>query len=742
MATLWGWWPEGAGAGVLAAWVAAAALMALAALLVTGRIGAGAGVPDLFRDADDARLERGPGRWPLPDAVVAIWWSPAFAGQAFAVLWLGVLAVSLHPAPHTAPPWLLTLPAAALGAGLALIPRRGEVAEGDVRRRWIGWAVGVATVLGLAWVLTTWGASLQDWRLRLPGLALDLEMLRLVVLGLAVLLSVALVRSKSPLPASGIFGILITLTAAAGWAPRLDWQGAAAVGLLVAAWAAWRLGRAQEFKQTLPGLPLTEAARGGLPGSYAEPLDPNDPDLRLPPEPPLCDPVEALKAWRGGWAEGAKPKLVIFALSGGAYRASFWCGAVMDRLALESRPDGALAGLTGNVRLIAGASGGMVAGALFAARHGLPEGIADLDEGINACITFEVDDHQAACGRPLRGPRDSLTPVAAELLDDMARALVPMRCGTDRGRVLDAQWPTLARNFKAQAEAEAAGTAPALVFSPMTIESGSVMFVSNLDLGLLREHFPGEDKNRDSAELFKIWPEAQGRLTLATAVRLSASFPYVSPAVSLPTRPSRRLVDAGYYDNFGIDVATAFLNVGAVRRWVLEHCSGVAIIEMRAFPSRAEEKPAPNWLRAFWGLISPAQGLFAARGSSQTLRNREQVRLTRRLYGRALQAMGRAPDGNWVLAGRDFVKVFGFEYGGAASMSWHLNRAECEDIARAAEAAFAEAAPQAGGSGDAARAQAATDAANRETARRLRAFWAGDAAAGRDDARDAVGAGV
>lgn len=742
MATIWGWWPEDAGAGALAAWAAAAAAMALVALLVTGRIGAGAGVPDLFRDADDARLERGPGRWPLPDAVVALWWSPAFAGHAFAVLWLGVLAISLHPAPQTAAPWLPTLPAAVLGAALALAPRRCEVAPGDVGRRWIGWAAGVATVWALAWALSAWGAPLQDWRLRVAGIALDLGWMRLAVLGLAVGLSVVLVQSRSPLPASGIFGILITLTAAAGWAPRLDWRGAAVVGAILAVWAIWRLGWAQEFKQTLPGLPRTPAERGGLPGSYDEPLDPNDPDLRLPPPPPLHDPVAALEAWRRGWAPGARPKLVIFALSGGAYRASFWCGAVMDRLALESGPGGPLAGLTGAVRLIAGASGGMVAGALFAARHGLPDGIADLDAGINAGITSEVDAHQAACGRPLRGPRDSLTPVTAELLDDMARALIPLRFGTDRGRVLDAQWPGLALSFEAQAAAEAAGAAPVLVFSPMMIESGAVMFVSNLDLGQLREHFPGEDKNRDSAELFKIWPEARAGMSLATAVRLSASFPYVSPAVSLPTRPSRRLVDAGYYDNFGIDVATAFLNVGAVRRWVLAHCSGVAIVEMRAFPSRAREAVTPDWVRAFWGIISPAQGLFAARGSSQTLRNREQVRLTRRLYGRALQAEGR-DGGDWVKAGRDFVKVFGFEYGGAASMSWHLNRAECEDIARAAGAAFAETAPEAGGGDGATRAQAVTDAANWVAAQRLRAFWVEGSAADAPAAAEGVsGAGV
>ena len=39
---------------------------------------------------------------------------------------------------------------------------------------------------------------------------------------------------------------------------------------------------------------------------------------------------------------------------------------------------------------------------------------------------------------------------------------------------------------------------------------------------------------------------------------MNASFPYISPAVSLPVDPPRRVVDAAYYDNYGVNLAAAW----------------------------------------------------------------------------------------------------------------------------------------------------------------------------------------
>src|SRR5690348_15616845 len=79
-------------------------------------------------------------------------------------------------------------------------------------------------------------------------------------------------------------------------------------------------------------------------------------------------------------------------------------------------------------------------------------------------------------------------------------------------------------------------------------------------------------------EFFKLFPLATD-FQVATAVRMNATFPLVSPTVELPTRTRRRVVDAGYYDNYGIQVASAWLQMN--REWLVENTSGVLLVQIR-----------------------------------------------------------------------------------------------------------------------------------------------------------------
>ncbi len=44
-------------------------------------------------------------------------------------------------------------------------------------------------------------------------------------------------------------------------------------------------------------------------------------------------------------------------------------------------------------------------------------------------------------------------------------------------------------------------------------------------------------------------------------------------------------MDAGYYDNYGVDVAAAWILMN--REWLAEHCSGVLLVQIRDSVSRA-----------------------------------------------------------------------------------------------------------------------------------------------------------
>jgi hypothetical protein len=126
-------------------------------------------------------------------------------------------------------------------------------------------------------------------------------------------------------------------------------------------------------------------------------------------------------------------------------------------------------------------------------------------------------------------------------------------------------------------------------------------------------------------------------------VRINASFPYVSPAVNLPTDPPRRVVDAGYYDNYGIQVASAWL--GKNLPWLVRETSGVLLVQIRDAISVAArlgvaEGPTSFFgrsARAFRFFTSPLEAAGSARTASAMFRNDEDVQ---DLAGRFAAAKG------------------------------------------------------------------------------------------------------
>ena len=703
------------------------AILAAVGLGMAGAVGKGLGIANLFRD--DARLlTRRPGDSPL----AILWASPAFWTHAGLALLTGLMtAAALDGSPicgagclwpkepaGTAPAltWPILLP---VGFGLLfLAASRRELRaprvdgrrppDAEIRIEVLRCAGGL--LAGLVALAAVWAAAgrLAETVPIAPPLGVSAAFAWLSLIALAVL-AVAL-GSRKVLPCLSLIGLLAAATLVIAVFERLEGGAGALAGLGLAALVVAANGR--RFRLRIPGFPdaLYDAAGE---------TDPNAAGV-LAKHPGAIDPVAALDAWaareRAEHGSERKPKLALLATSGGAYRASFWTALLLDHL-LERGAAGPLAGLARSIRLVTGASGGMVAGAYFVAMR------ADGDDGpgVVARIEEDIEAFQrsaAAHRRRIAIPRDSLTPVAQRLVrGDLPRILLPGRPATDRGRALDAQWATLARSFAAVAPAEREGRAPSIVFSPMLVESGAPAFVTNLDLTELRRRSLGRedretDINRESVELFDAFPQVWETLTMATVVRLNATFPYVSPAVSLPTIPTRRVVDAGYYDNYGVDLATAFLMTPAIRDWVLENCSGVAVLQARAFPTGDGETPKGRVARAFQWLSSPLEGVFRARASSQMFRNNQQLRRAKALYDEA--------------KGEGFFESFAFEAAADASMSWYLP----EDELRAMRALLPESARDpapAGETVDKGREATAAKQENKLHAElaRLAAFWGG-----------------
>ncbi|MEM9046158.1 MAG: hypothetical protein AAGC81_15840 [Pseudomonadota bacterium] len=392
-------------------------------------------------------------------------------------------------------------------------------------------------------------------------------------------------------------------------------------------------------------------------------------------DPLAIDPIEALEAWKKRVApKGGKPRMLMVATSGGAYRASFWTAIVLDHLARDAK----LSGLLENVRLVTGASGGMVGGAYFTAmmNEDKEEGDGVTGEGQGSILeritqdiykvqksSSTVADNSYPYQKNYPLQRDSLSAVAQQMVQrDIPRLFMTGVQKVDRGTVLEDQWWTLNKTFHKIYDHEKAGLKPSIVFSPMLVETGQPLLIGNLDM----KAFPATDRE-ERAVFFDWFKDSRETFALKTAVRLNASFPYIAPASALPTEPYRRVVDAGYYDNYGVDLAVSYLSQPQIRNWLIENTSGVMLMQIRAFPftKPGDEQPGPVARGLQW-LTTPMEGIGAARGATMRFRNSQSLRRAESLY--------------FLQAGGGFLQSVVFEVESNTSLSWYMPKRELDDM--------------------------------------------------------------
>lgn len=441
------------------------------------------------------------------------------------------------------------------------------------------------------------------------------------------------------------------------------------------------LVNAGPFQHTFPAL-----------ASYYDkprPLVPGDPGSVTASPSGLVPPVATLDTWHDGPGADCK-HLVIIATSGGAYRAAYWTAAILDEIEKRVNEQPEFKGLNNCIRLITGASGGMVGAAYYVAmRNETFENGSQKPGQIGSVIDRLNEDtlNSRANGEyfPTRFPyaRDSLTPVAQQLAQrDFFHIFSGQRMKVDRGLVLEKQWTALNIPFADLREREEKALVPSLLVSPMAFSTigkpfAQPLLISNLNVDTLT----GEDW-RHAFPFFALFPATIDSFLVSTAIRMNATFPYVSPAVSLPTIPPTRVVDAGYYENYGLAMAASWLFSArdtpegeSALDWLKRKELGVILIQVRAFPfdsplpkidsrchrgqpKKKEEGKATG--HGFQFLTTPVEAVGAVRESGMNIRNDQQVNLVDAL----MKEHG--------------VHAVSFENTTDVGMSWYLTPLELE----------------------------------------------------------------
>jgi predicted acylesterase/phospholipase RssA len=249
-------------------------------------------------------------------------------------------------------------------------------------------------------------------------------------------------------------------------------------------------------------------------------------------------PAEVLKA--------KKPqKVILVAASGGGIQAAAWTARVLTGLEVECRKEFRDDRFGRAIRLISAVSGGSVGAMYFVMAYengGLPPERKKLERIVQRAEASTLEEIAWGLAYP-----------------DFWRNVFPflwlVKKNRDRGNALEEAWEKIDPNLEhglSEWRAEVrAGERPAVIFNATIVETGQRLILSTTDF----EH--GGTSGRDGRRNFyrpPIYPERD--LAIATAVRLSASFPYVAPAARAcedgPYKERFHVVDGGYYDNYGV----------------------------------------------------------------------------------------------------------------------------------------------------------------------------------------------
>ncbi len=389
--------------------------------------------------------------------------------------------------------------------------------------------------------------------------------------------------------------------------------------------------------------------------------------------------VHALTHWREkNGSEVSKPKIVFLCVSGGGQRAALWSLNVLQK------SDSILSGdLFRNVFMISGASGGMIGAAYYRELY------------LRKKMGEEID-----MGNPqwmMNIAKDNLNPIIFSLVvNDSFFKIRKFEYENrtyykDRGFVFENHLNQnlggiLDKKLSDYTIYENNADIPVLLMSPIISNDGRKLYISASPVSFMTITQPGLETSEsdqkvrgvDFNRLFK--DHGASSLGFLSALRMSASFPYITPTISLPSEPRIEVMDAGIADNFGIQDALRFIFV--MKRWIREHTAGVVLMIVRD-----TRKTAPIEKRSFPSLADrftyPISSVYNNLGNIQDVNNESQIENAKTWLEVPLETVAFEYDTYTLIRDISFsteeqeVERKEIE---RASLSWHLTSKEKRNI--------------------------------------------------------------
>jgi hypothetical protein len=293
-----------------------------------------------------------------------------------------------------------------------------------------------------------------------------------------------------------------------------------------------------------------------------------------------------LQNWRAKFGKEEKPKMIFLCVSGGGKRAALWTLTALQTMDSLSQGD-----LNKKSILITGASGGLI-GASYFRELKLRE-----QQGENIHPYAEIHRQKIST--------DNLNPLIFSLLaNDLFVGFTRFEYAgftyeRDRAYTFEQQLNEITEGLMdkpitAYEEPERKSTVPMVILTPTVVNDGRKLYIAsrpvsfmNYEINNLTDYNAAKYSGIDFHQLFK----AQGAdsLRFLSALRMSATFPYITPNTTLPSEPPVQIMDAGISDNFGLSDAVRFLY--CFKDWIAENTSGVVFVSIRDSPKLGTINP-------------------------------------------------------------------------------------------------------------------------------------------------------
>ena len=211
---------------------------------------------------------------------------------------------------------------------------------------------------------------------------------------------------------------------------------------------------------------------------------------------------------------------------------------------------------------------------------------------------------------------------------------------------------------------------PMLVLAPTISNDGRKLVISSQGVSYLAHNtnFQQINENIEFRRFFA--HQGADSLRFLSALRMSATFPYVFPAANLPSDPPIEILDAGIRDNYGISNTLKFMY--SFRHWLHENTSKVIVIQIRD-QQKFIDKKAHTGRSLFESISQPAGTFYNTILDIQDYQMEDQLRLAYEWYDGEIEVV------ELILERSETNPI---------SLSWHLTEKEKQRILRSIQSEY------------------------------------------------------